>query len=162
MFTLGCTLTTSFSVYYGMRAMMGFMLTARQTIGLAFIQDTFFFHEHAKKIGFWTAMFLVSPYCGPLFAYFIISGTESWRAVYCMMFGLGCGCVLLIVLFIDEPWYRRDIGMENRPTSGPRFFRLLGTSQAQQRGGYFLSVGTACRQLTYILFKPIIIPIMIY
>ncbi len=162
MFTLGATLAHSFSVYYGMRALMAFMLTAGQTIGLAFIQDMFFFHQHAQKIGIWTALFLVSPYCGPLFGNFIISGTNSWRAVYWTVFGLGCGTLALIILFIDEPWYRRDIPMENQPIPSNRLMRLLGIWQIQNHTGYYLTVATSCRRLTYILFKPIIIPIMIY
>jgi MFS family permease len=51
LFLLGSALTQSFEGYYGLRTLTGFTLTAGQTIGLAFIQDMFFFHEHAKKIG---------------------------------------------------------------------------------------------------------------
>jgi MFS family permease len=126
MLTLGCTMTHSFSVYYGMRALVAFMLNAGQTIGLAFIQNIFLFRQHVQKIGIWTALFLVSPYCSPLFGNFIISSTNSWRAVYWMIFGLGCGTVALIILPIDEQWYRRDIPMENQPKPGNRLMKLLG------------------------------------
>jgi hypothetical protein len=44
MFTLGSALAQSFEAYYGLRAHAGFTLTAGQTIGLAFIQDMFFFY----------------------------------------------------------------------------------------------------------------------
>ena len=37
--------------------MMGFTLTACQTIGLSFIKDMFFFHEHARKIGMQSLFF---------------------------------------------------------------------------------------------------------
>lgn len=161
MFTLGCALSPSFRIYYSMRVLMGFTLTAGQTIGLAFIQDMFFFHEHAKKIGIWTSMFIVSPYCGPLFASFIIDKTGSWRNVFWMMYGLGCASTLLIIFFIDESWYRRDIAPELQPPRGRRWMRVLGVWQIQNHNGYFLSIGTSCRRLAYVLFKPIIIPIMI-
>jgi MFS family permease len=160
MFTLGCALSPNFTTYYSMRALMGVTLTAGQTIGLAFIQDMFF-HEHAKKIGIWTSMFIVSPYCGPLFASFIVDKTNSWRNVFWMMFGLGCALAILIILFIDESWYRRDIALDVQPPRGHRWMRVLGAKQIQNHTGYFLSIGTSCRRLAYVLFKPIIIPIMI-
>ena len=87
-FTLGCCLTTSFTTFYGLRALMGFTLTAAQTIGLSYIKDMFFFHEHARKIGLWAGLFLLSPYCGPLFGNFIIAGTGSWRNVFWLVFAI--------------------------------------------------------------------------
>jgi MFS family permease len=51
LFTLGCAVTDSFTTFYGLRALMGFTLTACQTIGLSYIKDMFYFHEHARKIG---------------------------------------------------------------------------------------------------------------
>jgi MFS family permease len=142
--------------------MMGFMLTAGQTIGLAFIQDMFFFHQHAQKIGIWTACFLVSPYCRPMFGNFIIYGTNDWRNVFWMIFGLGCLVLILTVLFIDEPWYRRDLPLEQQPAQGHRLLKLIGLWQASNHRGYFLTIGVSCRRLTFVLFKPIIMPIMVY
>lgn len=161
LFTLGCILAPSFSAFYGLRAIQGFFFTALQTIGLAFIQDIFFFHEHAKKIGIWTSCFLISPYFGPLLANFIVWGTNSWRAPYWMVFALGCLVMVLIILFIDEPWYRRDILLENQPIKGRRIFRVLGVWQLRHNA-YFLALPTSCRRLTSVFIKPIIIPIIIY
>lgn len=161
MFTLGSVLSPNFTVYYCMRALMGFTTTAGQTIGLAFIQDIFFFHDHAKKIGIWTSMFVVSPYCGPLFGNFIVSQTGSWRIVFWMLFGLGCVLMLLIVFIIDESWYRRDIALDLQPSKGSRMMRVLGIWQIQNHRGYFMPIGTSCRRIAYTLFKPIVIPIMI-
>jgi MFS family permease len=162
MFSLGAALAQSFEAYYGLRALVGFTLTAGQTIGLAFIQDMFFFHQHAQKIGIWTSLFLVSPYCGPLFGNFIIGGTGSWRAVMWLVFGLGCFNLVLIVLFVDESWYRRDLPQREQPDRGNRMSRLIGIWQLRVHKGYFLSVATACKKLTYVLVKPIILPILIY
>ena len=162
LFTLGCTLAPSFSTYYGLKAMQGFTLTAGQTIGLAFIQDMFYFHEHAKKIGIWTSLFLASPYCGPLFGNFIISGTGSWKNVFWMVFGLGCFDLILIGLFVDESWYRRDIPQDKQPARGNRLLRLIGVWQLRVHNGYFLTIFHSFQRLALVLFKPIMVPIMVY
>jgi len=161
-FTLGCTLAPSFNVYYAMKALQGFTLTAGQTSGLAFIQDMFFFHEHAKKIGIWTAVFLASPYFGPLFANFIIAGTGSWRDVYWLVFGTGCLSVISVVCFLDETWYRRDIIQEKQPARGHRILRIVGLWQIRVHFGYFGTFAKSCQRLLSVFLKPIMIPIMIY
>lgn len=162
LFLLGSALTQSFEGYYGLRTLTGFTLTAGQTIGLAFIQDMFFFHEHAKKIGIWTAFFLASPYFGPLFGNFIVSGTGNWRNVYWMQFGLGCLELVLIVLLADETWYRRDIPRDQQPVKGSRLLRVLGIWQIRNHKQYYLTFYTSCRRMVVVLLKPIIIPILIY
>jgi MFS family permease len=101
-FTLACAVTDSFSVYYGFRAMMGFTLTAYQVVGLACVKDMFYFHEHARKIGIWVAIFILSPYLGPLFANFIIAGTGDWRITMWLCFAVGCLDLIGILLICDE------------------------------------------------------------
>ena len=162
LFSLGSCLTPTFAGYYGLRTLTGFTLTAGQTIGLAFIQDMFFFHQHAQKIGIWTTFFLASPYFGPLFGNFIISGTGNWRNVYWMLFGLGCLELVLILLITDETWYRRDIPQDQQPSRGSRLSRVIGIWQLRNHSSYFLTFFAACRRMVYVLFKPIIIPILIY
>ena len=141
---------------------MGFSFTAGQTVGLAYIQDIFFFHEHARKIGFWAALHLMAPYSAPLLGNFIVSATENWRVVFWMVFGLACWHFIFVVLFMDETWYRRDLPQDSQPKRGNKIWRLLGVWQIQNHGGYFLSFGISWRRLTYILFKPIMIPLMVY
>ncbi|KAF8464913.1 major facilitator superfamily domain-containing protein [Kalaharituber pfeilii] len=166
LFTLGCCVTTDFQTYYAMRALMGFTLTAPQTIGLAFIKDMFFFHEHARKIGIWAAVFLVAPYCGPLFGNFIVDGTGEWRPVFWLVFAFCCFVLVLIVLFIDETWYNRNIPMDKQPERGStewdRMMRLTGIWQIKHHSGYFLPVLSSCKRLTTVLFKPIMLPTMCY
>jgi MFS family permease len=162
LFSLGCTLAPSFEVYYAMKALQGFTLTAGQTSGLAFIQDMFFFHEHARKIGIWTAIFLASPYFGPLFANFIIAGTGSWRGVYWLVFGLGCLNLVTLLCFLDETWYRRDIAPENQPAKGSRIFRIIGLWHIRVHRGYFGTVLNSYQRLGAVLLKPIMLPAMIY
>jgi predicted MFS family arabinose efflux permease len=161
-FTLGCLLAPTFEVYYVMRVLQGLALTAGQTAGLAFIQDIFFFHEHARKIGIWTSLFLTSPYWGLLLANFILAGTGSWRDVFWLYFGLSCLNLLLVVLFLDETWYRRDIPQEMQPKRGNRIFRVIGIWQIRVHNGYFGTFAKSSRRLTALLIKPIMLPIMIY
>lgn len=62
---LGSVLVDSFTAYYVLRPLTSVFLTAGQTIGLTFVKDMYFFHEHARKIGIWVCIFLASPYFGP-------------------------------------------------------------------------------------------------
>jgi MFS family permease len=162
MFSLGCTLAPSFNVYYGMKALQGFTLTAGQTSGLAFIHDMFFFHEQARKIGIWTAVFLASPYFGPLFANFILAGTGSWRNVYWLIFAICCLNLILIGMFLDETWYRRDIPMSEQPARGARLLRVVGLWQLRNHKNYFPTVRTSLQRLLVVFLKPIILPLLIY
>ena len=162
LFTLGCAVTHDFDTFYGLRALMGFTLTAGQAIGLAFIEDMFFFHEHARKIGLWAALFLLSPYCGPFFSNFIIAGTGSWRAVFWLVFAVCTLDLALIILSLDESWYRRDIPISSQPFRGSRLMRLLGIAQMRMHNNYFLPIRTSYHRLLAVLIKPVIITTMIY
>lgn len=143
-----------------MRALMGFTLTACQTIGLSFIKDMFYFHEHARKIGLWACLFLISPYLAPFFASFMLAGLGEWRPVFWLVFAIGCLELVLILLFADETWYNRRLATQ--PDRGNRIMRLLGVWQIQNHKGNFDTVAQSCRRLTTVLFKPIMIPTMIY
>lgn len=161
-FTLGCTLTTSYSTYYGLRALMGFTLTAGQTVGLSFIKDMFFFHEHARKIGLWAWLFLLSPYFGPCLGNFILAGTENWRNVFWMVFGICAFDLVLIILFLDETWYRRDIPQHEQPNHENRISRLIGITQIKHHKSYFTTVGAAYHRVFAVAIKPVILPSMLY
>ena len=139
LFTLACTVTHNFLVFYGFRAMMGLTLTAYQAVGLSCIKDMFFFHEHARKIGIWVALFVLSPYLGPLLGNFIISGTNEWRPVFWMAFGTCCLDLVLIVVFLDETFYNREIPKEAQPDRGPRLMRVIGSWQIRNHN-YFRPV----------------------
>ncbi|KAK6543578.1 hypothetical protein TWF694_000322 [Orbilia ellipsospora] len=161
LFTLGATLAPNFTVFYGMRALMGFTLTACQTIGLSFVKDMFFFHEHARKIGIWAAIFLVSAYLGPCLGNFIISGTGEWRNVFWVVFGLCCFDLILIVLFADETWYIRNA--PQKTPRGNRLLRLVGVWQVQNHKELRLvSFPKSWMRLVKVLFRPTMLPIMFY
>ncbi|KAH5586548.1 hypothetical protein HBI24_079490 [Parastagonospora nodorum] len=166
LFTLACAVTTSFDVFYGMRAMMGFTLTAYQVVGLACVKDMFYFHEHARKIGIWVAIFILSPYLGPFLANFIIAGTGDWRAVFWLVFATCCADLVLILLICDETYYERSISIDQQParpqTVLGRLLRVIGIWQVQHHTGYFKTASQACQRLLSAFLKPIIIPAMFY
>ena len=145
-----------------MRALQGFCLTAGQTIGLSFIKDMFYFHEHARKIGLWAWLFLLSPYFGPCLGNFIIAGTGEWRNVLWMVFGITAFDFLLIILFIDETWYRRDIPVASQPSRGNRFMRLIGVWQIQHHKGYYFTLLASYHRVWAVFVKPVILPTMLY
>jgi MFS family permease len=165
-FTLACAVTTSFPVFYGFRAMMGFTLTAYQVVGLACVKDMFFFHEHARKIGIWVAIFILSPYLSPFFANFIIAGTGNWRAVFWLVFATCCLDMVLILLICDETYYERSIPIDKQPprpqTFLARMSRVVGIWQIQHHKGYFKTASHSCKRLLSTFLKPIIIPAMFY
>ena len=161
-FTLGCALTHDFNTFYGLRALMGFTLTACQVIGLSYIKDMFFFHEHARKIGLWAALFLLAPYFGPMLANFIIARTDEWRNVFWLVFAIIALDLALIILFGDESWYRRDIPQEEQPDRGNRLLRLIGIWQLKVHKKYFLSIWVSCHRLVAVFIKPVIVPTMVY
>jgi predicted MFS family arabinose efflux permease len=159
---LGTALVQDFTSYYTLRAFMGLFLSGPSSISLAFIRDVFFLHQRARKIGIWFAVFLTSPYFGPMFGYYIIAATGSWRACYWMNFGLDCLVLVCIVLFLDETFYRRDIPRAEQPDRGSRILRLLGIWQIRVHHGYFTPLRNSFFQLFKILLKPVIFPLLIY
>jgi hypothetical protein len=138
------------------------MLTACQVIGLAFIKDMFYVHEHVRKIGLWAALFLLSPYCGPMFGNFILAGLGEWRPVFWLVFGICVFDLLLIVLFADETWYRRDISQDLQPARGSRLLRLVGIWRIGVHQNYFLSVWESTHRLVAVFIKPVMVPMMLY
>lgn len=145
-----------------MRALVGLVAQAALTSGLAFIQDMFFFHEHTRKIGIWAAVFLFAPYFGPLWGNFIVAGTGNWRIVQWIVFVVGALNIILMILFLDEPWYRRDIPAINQPARGHRIFRLLGTWQLRVHRQYFDSLGKSILRLILVAVRPVVFLIFIY
>ena len=129
----------------------------------------FYFHEHARKIGIWVSLFILSPYIAPLFGNFIIGGTGhdiptsgDWRAVFWMVFGTCMLDLVLIVLFADESWYNRTIPTEQQPARGSRIMRVLGIWQIRNHKGYTPSLVLCIKRLLSILIKPVVVPTMIY
>lgn len=159
---IGIALSPDFTTYYATKAMQGLFNQAALTAGLSFIQDMFFFHEHARKIGYWAATFLLAPYCGPLFGNFVIYKTGDWRIVQWLVFAVGGLDLVLIMLFLDEPFYRRDIPMRDQPSRGNRLLRVTGLWQIRVHGQYFDTVRKSCHRLLAVAAKPLIVLVFVY
>jgi hypothetical protein len=99
---------------------------------------------------------------GPLLVNFILWGTNLWRVAYWMVLVLGCLAVVLILLSIDDPWYRRDIEPEYQPPRGHRLLRLLGIWQFKHHTGYLMGPTATYRHLMSVVSKPVMTLIMIY
>lgn len=92
---LGSVLVTSFEQFYVLRPLTSLFLTAGQTIGLTFVKDMYFFHQHARKIGIWVGIFLSAPYCGPFFGGWMVDGLGGeWRPVLWLVFA--CSATVLV------------------------------------------------------------------
>jgi len=167
LFTLGICLTDSFSAFYALRALQGATLTVCQTTTLCYIKDMFFLHEHARKIGIWLFCFYVTPYVGPMLGYFMISGLggsqNDWRPLYWLAFASTCLDLVLVLLFLDETWYRRDVSVEEQPSrKGGRWQRVVGIWQIRHHRAYFMGVVPAFGRLWAVLIKPLMLPILVY
>jgi MFS family permease len=160
--TLATALVADFNSYYATHALMGFLYGGSQTLGLAYIQDMFYLHQHSRKIGIWAAMLQAGPLTGALFAYFILAGTGGWRPMYWMFLGMSSLLLVMVVVFVDEPWYRRDLPVEDQPARGPRLLRLFGVWQWRAHSGYFATVRNAYERMMFLLIKPIMLPILIF
>ncbi|TNY20465.1 major facilitator superfamily domain-containing protein [Rhodotorula diobovata] len=133
---LGSVLVTSFNQYYVLRPLTSLFLTAGQTIGLTFVKDMFYFHEHARKIGLWVCVFLTAPYTGPLLGGFIVDGLGGeWRPVLWLVFACSTLVLLLVVVFADETWYDRSLPVQPERPSGAwgRVLNLTGVTAYRER-----------------------------
>jgi predicted MFS family arabinose efflux permease len=105
--TLLATLAPNNVVFIVARCLQGLFTTAPQVIGISFIHDMFFFHEHARKIGIWASAFVISPYLGSFLAT-VISNYLPWRTTFWIDFMI-IGLALMVVTFLgDETIYDRD------------------------------------------------------
>lgn len=162
-FTLGICVTDSFAVFYAMRALQAATVTIAQVTTLCYIKDMFFLHEHARKIGIWLFSFYVTPYLGPQLGYFMVDGLENtWRSPYWLSFASCVLDLILVICFMDETWYRRDIPAKDQPDRSSRFLRLLGIWQVKNHKNYFVPVLDSFHRLWSVLVKPLVLPILIF
>ncbi|KAF8293646.1 MFS general substrate transporter [Clavulina sp. PMI_390] len=132
-----CAVAPNLNHFMAARILNGFFSTVTQSGGLVFIQDMFFFHEHARMINFWAGCFVLSPYLGPFVAGFITSNT-TWRwafGSYSIFTGL---CTIATALWVEETYYnrRRRYNPEKPlPDSyyGNHWTRLVGIPQWRTR-----------------------------
>ncbi|GAM89106.1 hypothetical protein ANO11243_071410 [Dothideomycetidae sp. 11243] len=149
--------STSFTMFYTVRALQGLFITAPQTISIAFIKDMFFFHERARKIGLWACLYIASPYIGPCLSNFILQGTGSWRDCFWMGVGVVGLQLIFILAFVDETFYNRDLSQGSQPSRPSslqgRLSRILGFWQLRN-SSYYISFLQAYKRLILVLIKP--------
>lgn len=163
-FSLGTVLAPNFQTHYAMRALQCLTQSTSQTIGLAFVEDMFFFHEHARKIGIWYTIFIAAPFFSPFLGNFMVGTLGTWQPIFWLVFACTANLVLLILVFGDETYYRRSVPTElqrPRPAS-QRLSRVLGIWQLRQRDGYFPTTWRAYLRLFEVLLKPVIPLVMLF
>jgi MFS family permease len=153
--TLFATLAPNNTAFIVARCLQGLCTTAPQCIGLSFIHDMFFFHEHARKIGIWAWAFVISPYLGP-FLSAIISNFKSWRVSFWIDFMI-VGLALFFVTFLgDETMYDRD-NMDEQPAKPTGYLNyrvqmLTGIYGGKCRGR--VTVWQSTKDLFFLLTRP--------
>lgn len=152
--------TPSYSVYFGMRVLTMFFLTAGQTMSIAVLKDMFYFHERARKIGLWALLYIASPYLGPCMANFMLYGTGQWRDTFWLCVGVVSLQIALVVAFVDETWYNRSKQLTEQPHrgSGPgaRFTRLLAIWQIRHHTAYFPTILESMTRFFKVITRPAI------
>lgn len=165
-FTIGSALSPSFPVHYAMRTLQSVTQSTGQTIGLAFVEDCFFYHEHARKIGIWYAIYLCSPFLSPLLGYFIVGKTANWHTIFWCTVAWSAFLLCLILLFGDETYYNRSVSLEGQPRRGKghggRLLRVTGIWQIKHHSGYFATIASSYLRLLTVFLKPIIALTMLF
>lgn len=165
-FTLGAVLAPNFPVHYAMRTLQGVTQSTGQTIGLAFIQDCFFFHEHARKIGVWYAIYICSPFLSPMFGNFIIGKTANWHTIFWCIIGWSAFLICMILTFGDETYYNRSVPVDQQPPRGKgqlnRLLRVTGVWQIQHHSNYFATILSSYIRLLEVFLKPVILLTMLF
>ncbi|RFU25948.1 hypothetical protein B7463_g10390, partial [Scytalidium lignicola] len=165
LFSLGATLSPNFTIFYGLRALQSVFQTTGQTAGLVFVEDMFFFHEQARKIGILYCIFISSPFFGPCLGNFIIAGLGQWRACFWLITAWSAALLVMILLYGDETYYDRMRPVE-QPHRGSghldRLLRITGVWQIQNHAGYFPHVLSSYRRLLEVFLKPIMPMAMLF
>ena len=165
-FTLGAVLAKDFETHYVMRVLECLTQSVGQTIGLAFVKDCFFFHEHARKIGIWYAIFICAPFMSPMLGNFIMGTLGNWRVVFWLVVAWSAFLVCMILVFGDETYYNRSVPVEHQPPRGPgysnRFLRIIGVWQIRHHSKYFATVFSSYRRLLDVFLKPVIPMTMLF
>ncbi|KAI5481019.1 hypothetical protein MNV49_006205 [Pseudohyphozyma bogoriensis] len=138
---LGSCLVTSFQQYYVLRPLTSVFLTAGQVIGLTFIRDMYFFHEHAKKIGIWVCLAGLN---------------DRWRPTMWLVFALSSAILVAIIFLGEETYYNRSLPEQPHRRGGVigRIYDLTGVTAYQQRAGK-PSIAASSMRVLEIFTKPV-------
>lgn len=151
-----CAAAKSFDSFLAARILNGFFAICAQAGGLMWIKDMFFFHEHPRKINWWSGAIILSPYLGPFTAAFVTWKLNwSWTFwIYSILNAIG----LLLIVLLDETYYDRSIPVHQQPAWKSRFWRLLGVER-HPRGTFFRSVSRPGIAITKI---PVLLVVVYY
>ena len=155
-----CAAPANFEQFMAARILNGFFSTVAQGSGLIFINDTFFVHEHARKINIWSFFIILSPYLGPLATAFIISKYD-WNWAFWLSTLLHGLCLIGIIMFAEETYYDRRIPEDEQPPRRSRILRLIGIEQWKSRHQRNTFLGAMSRPVQAIL-KPVVFISTVY
>ena len=92
--------------------------------GLMWIKDTYFPHEHARKINMWSSFIAIAPFAGPLVSAFVVSRT-TWRLIFWLLTMLTAISWASCLLFLDETFVNRRAVGDLFAGQKSRLLRLL-------------------------------------
>ncbi len=91
---------------------------------------------------------------GPLLAAFMTE-TLAWPVPFWVYFAMNMLALALVICFLQETYYDRDIAADEQPVRGSRIGRLTGVAQWKSRH-LRNTFGQACWRTVSVLLKPII------
>jgi len=156
-----CASPGSYEQYMTARILNGFFSTVAQGGGLIFIQDMFYFHEHARKINIWSFFIILSPFLGPLITAFIISA-YPWNWAFWLATLLTGLCLIGIVIFVEETYFNRRLPEAERPIPHSRIQRLVGVEQWKTRHQRNSFLGAISRTAKAIVKPPVLLSTVYY
>ncbi|ORY88677.1 major facilitator superfamily domain-containing protein [Leucosporidium creatinivorum] len=146
-FLIGCAVAPNLHTFAAMRILNALFSTAPQCAGLFTVCDLFPFHLQARKLNLWTMGFIISPFISPFLLGFMVA-SSTWRNVYWVGVAYVILVVVLIVLFMEETMYDRDVvPFPERPTQGLRYrietlLGVTGVKMAKYRCSWAESVSS--------------------
>ena len=152
---------TSLESFIAARILNGLVASAAQSGALMWIKDLFFFHEHPRKINYVEFPIILSPYLGPLITAFV-EYKVSWRWgfwICTILWGIGW---LLILAFLDEPYYDRALPEEQQIPRQRRWRRLIGIEQAKAARVEKRPLSVALQPMLAITKIPVLLIVVYY
>ncbi|KAF9062021.1 MFS general substrate transporter [Rhodocollybia butyracea] len=157
-FLAGCTFAPNLRTFTVMRC-----LTALFGFGLYVVTDLFPFHLQARKLNIWTMGFILSPFISP-FAFGFLVARLSWRWAYGIGSIYGAIVCILIMLFMEETMYDRNIDPIPEPAEegfSYRFKTLIGIT-GYKMSKYRLSWYEATASLFRVVWRPHLLIILVF
>lgn len=175
--TIACATCPTWIGFIAVRVLQGFFAASAQVLGLTVIQDmyvfplyfqythlsccshltliSFYFEEHARKIGIWGWSILIGPYFGPFLSSMILHNLH-WRESFWIVVGIVGFGLLLVIFLMEETTYDRVVPENNPPQPEGCFkrklFALVGITGHRMKGRPSLCQGTW--ELIMVLVKP--------